>query len=118
MVLGRVLVCSLILATSACHSGRAHEPAPDWLVQYVAEMDSRLRTVNATNGIDADEAKAIAGVYLVKYMTGCGAPDEAVLRDHTWVVSLRLGYAGTKSDSTIEVDEKRWSVGSRWTTLW
>ena len=69
----RVLVCSLILGTSACHRVRSREPAPLWLVRYVAETDSQLRTVNATNGIDADEAKSIAGVYLVKYLTGCGA---------------------------------------------
>lgn len=110
----RILVCSLILGSSACHRARSAEPAPAWLVQYVAEMDSRLRTVSATDGIDADEAKAIAGVYLVKYLTGCGVPDEAVLRGHTWVVSLRLGYAGAKSDRTIEVDSKSggvWGLG-------
>jgi len=113
-MLARVLICSLILGTSACCRARSYEPAPDWLVRYVADMDSQLRTVNATNGIDADEAKAIAGVYLVKYLTGCGAPDEAILRDHIWVVSLRLGVAGAKSDRTIEVDSKRggvWGLG-------
>jgi hypothetical protein len=93
---------------------RAHGPPPDWLVDYVARNDAEMAPVDPSNGIDADEAARIAGVYMAKHIIGCGAPDRAVLRGDTWVVGLRTGVAGRKSDWTIQVNSKTgavWSLG-------
>jgi hypothetical protein len=103
---------AVFLALVACRGGRSPEPQPppEWLVRYLEQLDTGLRGVDVSNGIDANEAKAIAGVYLIQYLTGCGAPDQARLEDHTWVVSLRLGVAGRKSERTIEVDARTGGV--------
>jgi hypothetical protein len=85
-------------------------PPPEWLMRYLEQLDNELRGVEASNGIDADEAKAITGIYLVQHLTGCGAPDEAHLVDGTWIVGLRVGATGRKSEQTVEVDARTGGV--------
>jgi hypothetical protein len=109
-----VCVCAVILFAWACNRKRSWEPPPEWLVSLVQETDSRLHVVDPSNGIDADEATAIAGVYMAKYIIGCGAADQAALDGNTWVVPLRVGYEGRKSDRTIQVDARTgavWGLG-------
>ncbi|HEX3901268.1 MAG TPA: hypothetical protein VH853_00355 [Polyangia bacterium] len=113
-----VIMCALLALVATCGRGgakeRGHGPPPDWLIDYVHRTDSELQGVDPSNGIDAREALAIAGVYMVKYVIGCGGPDGAVLQGDTWVVGLRTGVAGRKSDRTIQVDSKSgavWGLG-------
>jgi hypothetical protein len=112
------IVCALLPLVGTCGRDRVKERGPgrppDWLIEHVHETDSRLQGVDPSNGIDAREALAIAGVYMVRYMMGCGAPDDAALQGDTWVVGLRVGVAGTKSGWTIQVDSKSgavWELG-------
>ena len=111
-----LLVVTVWLFTAAgCHKGPGHrerETPPDWLVDYIGQLDAEVRRVDATNGIDVDEAKAIASLYFAQNISGCGGPDGAVLRGERWVVSLREGYAGRPSDRTIEVHAKTGGVSS------
>ena len=113
-----LIVCSVLSLVATCSrepaKERGHGPPPDWLIDYVRRTDSELQGVDPSNGIDAHEALAIAGVYMVKYVMGCGAPADASLQGDTWVVGLRLGVAGRKSDRTIQVDSKSgavWGLG-------
>ena len=108
----RQIICFFILlGTFACNRTRPPEPMPEWLVRYLKQMDSELRNVDSANGIDADEARAIAGVYMAEYLgIGCGAPGQAVLRNQIWIVGLRVGYAGTATGETIQVDSKTGGV--------
>jgi hypothetical protein len=104
----------IVLWVSGCRRAQSDELPPEWLVSYVQRTDEPLRAVDPSNGIDAREAVAIAGVYMVQFVSGCGAPDEAHLQGNTWVVELRLGLTGRKSDRTIEVDSRNgavWGLG-------
>ena len=110
-MLRQILYLFALAATLACSRTRPPEPMPDWLVRYLKQMDSALRNVEPANGIDADEARAIASVYMAEYLEiGCGAPGTAVLQDRTWLVGLRVGFAGTATDETIQVDSKTGGV--------
>ena len=117
MKLSLVVAAVWLLAAAGCHkepSHRERETPPDWLVDYIGRLHAEVRRVDPTNGIDADEAKAIAGVYFVQNISGCGGPDDAVLHGDRWIVSLREGYVGKRSDRTIEVHAKTggvWSAG-------
>src|SRR5437016_4603459 len=97
-----VFACAMLLVVATCvrkrPAERDHGPPPDWLIDYVARNDSQLEMVDPSDGIDADEATKIAGVYMVKYVIGCGGADKAVLQGDTWLVGLRMGVAGRKSD--------------------
>src|SRR5882724_3506371 len=112
-----VVTAVWLLVGAGCHKEPRHrerETPPDWLVDYIGRLDAEVRRVDPTNGVGMAEAKAIAGVYFVQNISGCGGPDDAVLHGDKWVVSLREGYAGKRSDRTIEVDAKTggvWSVG-------
>jgi len=80
-------------------------------VRHLKQADAELRRVDSANGIDEEEAKAIAGVYMAEYLDiGCGAPHRAALRDQTWTVGLRVGYAGRESGGSIQVDSKTGGV--------
>ena len=110
-MLRQILHFFALVAILACSRTRPPEPMPDWLVRYLKQMDSELRNVAPANGIDADEARAIAGVYMAEYLEiGCGAPGTAVLKEGTWLVGLRVGYAGTATGETIQVDSKTGGV--------
>jgi hypothetical protein len=86
---------------------------PDWLVRYLKQLDGELRSVDASDGIDEQESRAIAGVYMTEYLEiGCGAPGQAVLRDDVWTLHLRVGFAGSPSDGTVQVDARTGGVGA------
>jgi hypothetical protein len=53
---------------------------PDWLVRYLKQMDAGL------------------------------SPAQPVLRDQIWIVGLRVGYAGSATGETIQVDSKTGGV--------
>ena len=71
---------------------------PEWLVPLRARFQSELSTVRPDHGIDAREAEQIAHLYMLEYISGCGAPMEPRLHDGTWTFPLRLGFAGRLSD--------------------
>lgn len=109
-----MLVCAIALVVATWDRLRAHDPPKEWLVDHVQQIDSELEGVDPSDGIDADEAKAIAEVFRGRYVSGCGAADEATLDGNTWTVSLRLGFVGKKSDRTIQVDARSgavWGLG-------
>jgi len=69
-----------VSAALACSRTRAPEPMPDWLVRYLKQMDAGL------------------------------SPAQPVLRDQIWIVGLRVGYAGSATGETIQVDSKTGGV--------
>jgi hypothetical protein len=108
----RVFAAAVILASPACRGDHPTGPEPKRLVRRVDRIERELKTVDVSNGVDAAEAMEIASVYLGQYLSGCGGPDQAALVDQTWVVSLRIGLMGGRSDQKIEVDARTGGVRS------
>ena len=78
----------------------------------VDHLQSELRRVDASDGVDANEARVIADMYFLTHISGCGATDEVVLRGRVWVVSLLVGVAGSPMDETVNVDAQSGGVSS------
>jgi hypothetical protein len=85
---------------------------PEWLVPLREQFQSELATVKANDGIDAREAARIAHLYMLEYISGCGAPTEPRLHDGSWTFPLRLGVAGQLSDRVVHVDARTGAVTS------
>jgi hypothetical protein len=85
---------------------------PSWLEPVRDDYRRELAALNVEDGVDASEAKQIAGLYMLEYISGCGAPQPPELRDGQWKVALRLGVAGRLSDRFVEIDPKGGAVSS------
>jgi hypothetical protein len=85
---------------------------PEWLVPLRDDYRTRLAAVKIADGVDVSEAEEIARLYMVEYVSGCGAPLTPELRDGTWTSALRLGVAGELSDRVVKIDAKTGAVSS------
>jgi hypothetical protein len=112
---GRVVVAALVslfcLALAIDFAYRRFA-FPNWLVPLRDEYRARLAALKVNDGVDASEAEQIADLYMLEYVSGCGAPMPPQLRDGTWTSPLRLGVAGQLSDRVVKIDAKTGAVYS------
>jgi hypothetical protein len=85
---------------------------PDHMAHVREQFAAELSTVNAADGISAEEAQALAMVYAVELISGCGGADTALLKDGRWVAQVRIGYAGNLSQTVITIDAKSGAMSS------
>lgn len=85
---------------------------PEWLVPLRDGYRTRLAALKVNDGVDASEAEQIADLYMLEYVSGCGAPLAPQLRDGTWTSALRLGVTGKLSDRVVQIDAKTGAVSS------
>ena len=63
-----------------------------------------LSKVDASDGINEEEAHVIAEAFFLSKISGCGYPEKPVREGGFWVSKTRIGYAGQLGDSIfIEV---------------
>jgi hypothetical protein len=108
-IAGAVSALALVLTVGFAWRGLA---VPSWLVPLRDEYRVKLEALKVDDGIDASEAQAIADLYMLEYVSGCGAPMVPQLRDGTWISRLRLGVAGKLSDRVVRVDPRTGAVSS------
>ena len=83
---------------------------PRWLVHDVYRP--RLAAVKVNDGINAWEAEQIAELYMLEYVSGCGAPLPPQLSDGRWNAALRLGVGGELSEIVVQIDARTGAVSS------
>ena len=76
--------------------------------RYQATFDS----IRADDGIDQQEAGAMASLYFWTYVGASGAPDEPKLIDGVWIAPLRIGVAGESSGGVLRIDPRSGAVSS------
>ncbi len=70
----------------------------------------RLTDVDPSDGIDVNEAGAIARAYFEHEYGDCGGPGEVTRKRGTWVFKVTFGLAGQELKETIDVDAKSGGV--------
>lgn len=64
---------------------------------------NELKKINASDGINQQEAFVIAKAFFLSEISGCGFPDEPVKQSGFWVIQTHIGLAGL-SGEPIYVD--------------
>jgi hypothetical protein len=73
-------------------------------------MGRYLGSINADDGIDADEAQGIASAYFLTFISACGGPDHPVMVNGEWSVPLAEGFAGRSLPNSIRIDPKSGAI--------
>jgi hypothetical protein len=110
----QLALLSAVLAPACAGTppARSQTASPADGLSGLARIESELRGVDTSNGVDANEAEVIAGIYFGMHISGCGAIDEVVLHDRIWVASLLIGAGGSAMDETVDVDARSGGVSS------
>jgi hypothetical protein len=72
-----------------------------------------LVDVDPSDGIDVDEARAIAWAYFEHEYGDCGGPGDVTRKKRTWVFKVKFGVAGDIVKQPIKVDVKTGGVRSQ-----
>ncbi|HEY3487435.1 MAG TPA: hypothetical protein VGL10_05165, partial [Gammaproteobacteria bacterium] len=93
-----LLVCAVAITGCA-----QQQPEP-----YTQSYDLWLgRAVEASNGIDKDEAAVIAYAFFASGLSSCGSPLEPQLADDYWISNTRVGRS---AGNPIYIDVKTGDV--------
>ena len=79
----------------------------------VEETPPALVDVDPSDGVDAQEATAIAEAYFHEYsLIDCGSPGKAALHGRTWVFKLLFGVTAEPTGERIRIDAKTGAISS------
>ena len=89
---------------------RRHPTESSWLQPLAGEYQRKLSQIHVGEGVDSSGAAEIASMYMSEYVSGCGFPEPLEPVDDKRVGHLRVGHAGTRSESAIKVDAQNSGV--------
>ena len=89
-------LAGLVLSV-ACHAQTMRPPLPPE-AECLSPVQTRERTVDASNGVDACEAQTIAYVYFQQYPLGCGTWALPRAGGAAWRIPVWVGEAGTMQE--------------------
>ena len=101
----RSLIAALIVsAFCACSAGAQSSTSNT----YVEDMQA-VKQLDASNGINSEQAYLIARVFFWTNISGCGLPFEPEDGGKYWVSKTAVGYAGAPA-APIYIDKRTASV--------